>query len=308
MKSEGASRLLAGLQAEPKQLPCQLLWDERGADLFARICELDDYYLTRHELALLERHLGAIARGVGPRARVIEPGSGLALKTRLLLDALETPVAYVPIEIEAQQLAATTQRLRVAYPALEIEPVCADYMLPFEIPQSRATHGRSLVFFPGSTIGNLELETAEAFLARFASLAGEGGMLLLGADSNADPATLVRAYDDREGITAEFDRNVLGHVNRVYDADFDPAAFAHRAVWDAQAHRIEMQLVSSRDQRVHVAGDVIELRRGESIVTEHCYKYPPSVLQSLLGRAGWHLRDIFVDHRDWMRLWWCVRA
>lgn len=308
MQHASADLVLTGLRAAQKHLPCQLLWDERGAELFARICELEDYYLTRHELALFDRHLGGIARGVGPRARVIEPGSGLGLKTRLLLDALETPAAYVPIEIEAEQLEASTRQLRAAYPALEIAPVCADYLRPFEIPPSRVPFARSLVFFPGSTIGNLELETAEAFLARLAGLAGEGGMLLLGADSNGDRASLVRAYDDREGVTAEFDRNILVHVNRVHGADFDPAAFVHRAVWVPEDHRIEMQLVSSRDQRVHVAGDVIELARGEAIVTEHCHKYPPRVLESLLDRSGWRLREVFVDPLDRMRLWWCERA
>jgi len=300
--------VVAGLRAPRRHLPCRLLWDARGAELFARICTLEDYYPTRHEVALLRQHVPAIADAVGPRARVIEPGSGLALKTRLLLDALAAPVGYVPIEVEAEQLATTNLELRAAYPELEIEPVCADYMLPFEIPPSRRDCARSLVFFPGSTIGNFELDEAEAFLARFATQAGVGAMLLLGADSNSDPETLVRAYDDREGVTAEFDRNVLVHLNRTYDADFDPRAFSHRAVWDARASRIEMHLVADRDHRVQVAGDVIEFRCGESIITEHCYKYPPPVIESLLGRAGWHARDVFVDPRGWMRLWLCART
>src|SRR5262249_25940679 len=151
------------------------------------------------------------------------------------------------IEVEAEQLAATTDALRAAYPALELQPVCADYMQPLELPRSRASVARSLVFFPGSTIGNFELDEAETFLARFAAQAGDGAMLLLGADSNADAAALVRAYDDREGVTAEFDLNVLVHANRAYGGDFATSEFTHRAVWDRKRCRIEMHLVSTRD-------------------------------------------------------------
>jgi dimethylhistidine N-methyltransferase len=300
--------VLDGLRRSPRTLPCRLLWDARGAQLFGRICTVEDYYLTRHELALMRAHLPTIAEAIGARARVIEPGSGLAQKTRLLLDALVAPSAYVPIEVEAEQLALTTAGLRTAYPDLVIEPVCADYMHPVELPQLRSPAGRNVVFFPGSTIGNFELADAEAFLARFARLAGDDSMLVLGADSNGDADALVRAYDDRDGVTAEFDRNVLDHVNRICDADFDPATFDHRAVWDPRASRIEMHLVSRAPQRVHVAGHELHLAEGEPIVTEHCYKYPVPVLEALLARAGWRVREIFADANGWMRLWLCSRA
>lgn len=298
--------VLDGLRGEPKRLPCRLLWDAHGARLFARICTLDDYYLTRHELALMHKHLPAIGAAIGPTARVIEPGSGLGDKTRLLLDALVEPSAYVPIEVEAEQLALSTASLRAAYPAMDIEPVCADYMHPFELPRPRRRFARNVVFFPGSTIGNFELGEAQEFLARFARLAGEGGMLVLGADSNGNADTLVRAYDDREGVTAEFDRNVLAHVNRLRGGDFDPAAFDHRAVWDPVRTRIEMHLVSSRRQIVRLGGEQFRFEPGEPIVTEHCYKYPVRVLEQLLGRAGWRVRDVFADPRGWMRLWLCT--
>jgi dimethylhistidine N-methyltransferase len=297
-----------GLRATPKWLPCQLLWDARGAELFGRICTLDDYYLTRHELALLRECVGAIAKAAGPRARVIEPGSGLALKTRILLDALVDPACYVPIEVEAEQLSATMAEFRRHYPALEIEQICGDYTKPIELPAPHRACRRSLVFFPGSTIGNFELGDAESFLARFARLAGEGGLLVLGADSNGDPERLVRAYDDREGVTAEFDRNVLVRLNREYGADFEPAAFTHRAVWNAAQTRIEMHLVSTRSQRVRVAGHEIAFDAGEPIVTEHCYKYPVPAIEALLRRAGWRVRETFADPRGWMRTWLCERA
>lgn len=300
--------VLAGLAARPKQLPCRLLWDARGAELFDQICTLDEYYLTRHELGLLREHLPAIARTVGPRARVIEPGSGVAHKTRLLLDALVAPASYVAIELEAEQLAAATAALRIAYPELDVQPVCADYTRPFELPATSRPVGHSLVFFPGSTIGNFELAEAEAFLGRFAALTEPGAMLVLGADSNDDPGALVRAYDDSHGLTAEFDRNVLVHLDRVHGADFDPDAFVHRVVWDPARTRIEMHLVSRRDQRVTIAGHTFALERDEPIVTEHCYKYPPAVLEALLARSGWHVEEVYRDVRGWMRLWVCSRV
>ena len=300
--------VLEGLFGSPRRLPCRLLWDARGAQLFARICTLDDYYLTRHELELMCEHLPAIASAIGPEARVIEPGSGLAHKTRLLLDALAAPASYVPIEVEAEQLALTVAALRSAYPDLEVEPICADYMQLVGLPRSRRRHRRGVVFFPGSTIGNFERDEAEAFLARFGRLAGPGALLVLGADSNGDAAALVRAYDDREGLTAEFDRNILVHVNRACGADFDPEAFEHRAVWDPVRTRVEMHLVSRNRQRVRISGHQLQLGAGESIVTEHCYKYPAPVLEALLARAGWRVREVFADARGWMRLWLCERA
>ena len=285
-----------------------MLWDARGAELFAQICTVDEYYLTRHETGILREHLPAIARKVGPRARVIEPGSGAADKTRLLLDALAQPASYVTIELERAQLAVAAAALRAAYPELDIAPLCADYTQPFELPAPRRAFSRSLVFFPGSTIGNFELADAQTFLARFAAVVEPGAMLVLGADSNDDADALVRAYDDARGITAEFDRNVLVHLNRTRAADFDVSAFAHRAVWDRERTRIEMHLVSLREQTVRIAGHAIALRRGEPIVTEHCYKYPPAVLASLLERAGWRVDEVLPDARGWMRLWVCTRA
>jgi uncharacterized SAM-dependent methyltransferase len=181
-------------------------------------------------------------------------------------------------------------------------------MQPFELPPARRPFARSLVFFPGSTIGNFELADAETFLARFAAPLEPGAMLVLGADSNSDGEALVRAYDDSKGVTAEFDLNVLVHVNRAYGSDFDVKAFAHRAVWDPERTRIEMHLVSLRDQTVHMRGKAIALRKDEPIVTEHCYKYRPEVLSALLARAGWRVDHVLPDARSWMRLWICTRA
>jgi dimethylhistidine N-methyltransferase len=296
-----------GLRASRKHLPCRLLYDARGADLFEQICTLEEYYLTRSELALLEQHLPAIAARVGSRARVIEPGSGAGRKTRMLLSALESPAVYVPIDVSREQLEENASALRAEYPGLELAPIHADYTQPFALPQPTTAFDRTVVFFPGSTIGNFEPDEARRFLARFGELAGPGAMLLIGADSNGDAESLLSAYDDYEGVTAAFDLNVLTHLNREHGANFDPTAFVHRATWDAARSRIEMHLVSRRRQTVTVGDEAFELERGEPIVTEHCYKHRPEVLASLLEAAGWKTPEVFVDPNGRMRLWLASR-
>jgi dimethylhistidine N-methyltransferase len=301
-----ADDVLAGLRAPRKHLPCRLLYDARGAQLFEQICTLDEYYPFRSELALLDRRLPAVAAAIGPSARVIEPGSGAGRKTVMLLSALARPAIYIPIDVSAEQLADTARTLRAAFAGLEVLPITADYTTAFELPPAR-TAGRTLVFFPGSTIGNFEPDEARAFLSRFATLAGPGAALVLGTDSNRDADELLRAYDDAQGVTAAFDLNVLAHLNRSHAATFDLAAFMHRAVWDPSRSRVEMHLVSRRRQRVEVAGETIWFDRGEPIVTEHCYKHPPDTITALLDDAGWHVRQVFPDPHNRMRLWLAER-
>jgi dimethylhistidine N-methyltransferase len=295
--------LLAGLRTPRKHLPCKLLYDARGAELFEQICELDEYYPYRSELALLEQSLPAIARAIGSSARVIEPGSGAGQKTRMLLGALDRPASYIPIDISAEQLATTARELRAQFSGLEIMPLAADYTASFALPAAPRGTGRSLVFFPGSTIGNFEPADARRFLARFAAIAGPDSSIVLGADCNADPETLLPAYDDPQGVTAAFDLNLLAHLNRTRGTSFDLSAFMHRAVWNAARSRIEMHLVSRRRQTVDLGGESIEFERGESIVTEHCYKHPPGVLAALLEDSGWRVRQVFTDPAGRMRLW-----
>jgi len=299
--------VIAGLRAPHKQLPCKLLYDARGAELFDQICGLEEYYPYRSELALLDRHLPELARSIGPAARVIEPGSGAGVKTRMLLAALDRPASYVPIDVSAEQLAATARELATAFPGLEVAPVAADYTQPLELPPAAPGTGRTAVFFPGSTIGNFEPEDARRFLARMAELAGPGAALVLGADSNTDTDALLQAYDDPQGVTAAFDLNVLAHLNRSHAATFDLSAFLHRAVWNAARSRVEMHLVSRRRQTVEVAGEPIQLERGEAIVTEHCYKHPPAVVAALLAAAGWRVGQVFADPHGRMRLWLAER-
>jgi dimethylhistidine N-methyltransferase len=300
--------IVVGLRAPRKHLPCRLLYDARGAELYEQICTLDEYYPYLSEIALLEQHLPAIAQLIGPAARVIEPGSGAGRKTRMLLAALDRPSTYIPIDVSAEQLAATARDLHAEFPGLQVVPIAADYTAELVLPPPPDHAGRALVFFPGSTIGNFELDAARRFLSRFAALAGPGAAIVLGADSNADAETLLRAYDDSQGVTAAFNLNVLAHLNRTHAATFDLAAFMHRAVWDAARSRIEMHLVSRRRQVVQIAGESIQLERGEPIVTEHCYKHPPEALAALVSAAGWTVRQVYVGTPQPMRLWMCERG
>ena len=300
--------VVAGLLAPHKTLPCRLLYDERGAALFERICTTHDYYPTRNEVALLARCLPELATSIGSDVRVVEPGSGAGIKTRMLLEALARPRQYVPIDVSAEQLSRTAASLREAFPGLAVLPVCADYTRPFSQPVTPRSVRRTLVFFPGSTIGNFEPAHATRFLDHFASLAGPDGMLLLGADASCDVPSLLRAYDDCEGITAAFNRNILAHVNQSHDATFDLESFEHRAIWSAEHMRIEMHLVSRRVQTVAVRGTPIHFRAGEPIVTEHCYKYSPMRMAELLSAARWTVTRVDADPERRMHLWLASRA
>ena len=297
--------VLAGLCAPRKRLPCRLLYDARGAELFEAITALDAYYPTHTELDLLDRHLPQIALQVGPEPRVIEPGAGAGVKTRKLLRALERPTSYVPIDLAVAQLQRTAQALRSELPSLEVQPVVADYTRPFELPVPQHEWRHSLVFFPGSSIGNLEPSEARAFLAMLGRIAGDDRLLLLGADGTRDLEVLARAYDDDDGLTAAFDRNVLVHVNRTHGATFDLDAFEHRAVWNGDASRVEMHLVSTRRQLVRVAGRAITFAAGEPIVTEHSYKHTPEAMRALLALGGWRPRQVFTSPHRAYRLWLC---
>ncbi len=297
--------VLAGLRGQPKRLPCRLLYDERGAELFDRITCLDEYYPTRVELRLLDACLPSIAAEVGVAARVIEPGSGAGIKTRRLLRALDQPASYIAIDVAREALERAATSLRIEHPALDVHAIAADFTQPFALPPPRRPIGRTLVFFPGSTIGNFEPREAIAFLAGLRRAAGTNSRLVLGADGTRDRGVLERAYDDAEGVTAEFDTNVLAHLNRTRGTDFELAAFEHRAIWNEHHSRIEMRLVATHGQRVHLDGHVIELAAGEPIITEYSYKHDLPALRAMLLAAGWQVREVFTGQEQPMRLWLC---
>jgi dimethylhistidine N-methyltransferase len=289
--------VIRALSERPKRLPCKLFYDELGSRLFERICELDEYYLTRTEIGILREHAPEIARIAGAACRLVEFGSGASVKTRLVLDALERPSAYVPIDIARVGLLKSAAELAVDYPGLDVQPVCADYTCEVELlPVAPAV--RTLGFFPGSTIGNFEPREAVTFLSRVRRHCGPGGLLLLGADRKKDRARLEAAYDDRAGVTAAFNLNILRVVNRELGAQFSLEAFRHRAVYDERHGRVEMHLVSTAKQRVAIGAERFSFEVGEPIVTEHCYKYDLDELQSLARRSGFEELCSWSDPRD----------
>ncbi len=286
--------ILRGLGRRQKALPCKLFYDARGSELFERICELEEYYPTRTELGILEAHAEEMAGALGTGVTLIEFGSGASIKTRLLLDALEAPRAYVPIDISESALLASSMALSAAYPALTVRPVCADYTAPLDLPAVAHTPPVA-AFFPGSTIGNFEPDAAVEFLRRVHDNVGQGGKLVIGVDLKKDPKVLEAAYDDREGVTAAFNLNMLGVLNRDHAAHFQLESFGHRAVWNERAGRIEMHLVSQRRQSVLVDTTLVRFEPGEHIVTEHCYKYDLDQFRNLAHASGFEVERVFTD-------------
>lgn len=285
----------AGLSRPQKSLPCKYLYDDAGSQLFARICELPEYYPTRTETALLTARADEVAACVGPRARLVEFGSGEGVKVRLLLAALDAPTAYVPVDIASGCLAASAKALSRDFPHLRVQPLCADYTRPFALPPAPPGTAATAGFFPGSTIGNFDPEAAVAFLSRIARLLGPGAAMIVGVDLPKDRATLEAAYDDAAGVTAAFNANLLARINRELGGDFDVAAFAHRALWNAGDSRVEMHLVSRTDQTVRIGGHRFAFRAGESIHTENSYKYSPEAFAALARRAGFRPRTFWTD-------------
>ena len=288
--------VLAGLGRSPKSLPCKYFYDATGAELFDRICDLDVYYPTRTEVGILRQHAREMAWLIGPRARLVELGSGSSMKTRILLDELSDLDAYVPVDISPEYLARATRDLARDYPHLSVVPVVADYTQAFALPESERA-GRTVAFFPGSTIGNLRPEEARAFLRVVAGLCRGGGGLLIGVDLKKDGPTIEAAYNDDRGVTAAFNLNLLARVNRELDGDFDLAAFRHRAFYDEAEGRIEMQLVSCRRQTVRIGTAPFRFEEEEAITTEYSYKYDPTEFAELAKSAGFGCVRVWTDER-----------
>jgi len=261
--------VLTGLRQSRKSLPCKYFYDARGSQLFDQICALDEYYLTRTELAILRDSTDAIADAIGLRAMLIEFGSGSSIKTRILLDRLEDPAAYVPVDISRRHLLEAAERLADRYPDLPVLPVSADFTTPFEVPQPDRPVRRRVVFFPGSTIGNFEHADAVELLQHFADVAGEGGGLIIGI--------------------------ILRRINRELHADFDLDQFEHRAVYKQKAGRVEISLVSLKRQTVRVGDEQFEFEAGEDVHTEYSHKYTIAEFAQLAERAGFQLEESWTD-------------
>lgn len=290
---------LRGLRTRPKSLPSKYLYDARGSALFEQICDLAEYYPTRTETSILEEHASEMAAALGPNCRLVEWGSGSSTKTRLLIDAMHPSTVYVPVDISPAALVPAAADIASKFPWIEVHPVLADFTHPFELPETQRDVYTNAVFFPGSTIGNFHSDEALALLANAADFCGQGGAMLLGADLKKDPAILEQAYDDTRGVTAAFNLNVLHRMNRELGADFDAGHFGHCALWNEDLGRMEMHLVSLRNQVAHLCGVEIRFAIGETIHTECSYKYEIAELSALAGMAGFDVERVWTDDRAW---------
>ncbi|KQP02107.1 dimethylhistidine N-methyltransferase [Pseudorhodoferax sp. Leaf265] len=293
----------AALSAPQRSISPKYFYDARGSQLFDAICELREYYPTRTELALLRRHAGEIAALAGREAEVVEFGAGSLRKVRLLLDALDSPAGYVPIDISGEHLAQAAEQLRADYPGLAVHPVAADYTQPLQLPAGPRKAGMRLGFFPGSTIGNFDPEQALRFL-RMAARVLRGGALLLGADLVKDPAVLHAAYNDEAGVTAAFNLNLLARANRELGTDFELDGFAHGAFYNSPRRRIEMHLVSRRAQCVRLDDRTYRFAEGETLHTENSHKFSVDSLRALAAEAGFAAGPVWTDPNRLFSLHW----
>jgi len=296
-----------GMSLTQKKLSPKYFYDERGSQLFEAICELPEYYPTRTEIGIMQDFLPEMARCIGPHANVIEFGIGSGLKTKLLLGALDRPVAFIPVDISGEHLLETVEALQNDFPDLEMRPVATDFTQPFPVPKTDAESRRNLVYFPGSTIGNFEPEAAIDLLGVMHREAGESGCLLIGVDLQKDTDVLERAYNDSQGITARFNLNMLRRLNVAYGANFELDNFEHNAVYNPKDGRIEMHLVSRKNQQVNIGEHEYSLERNETICSEYSYKYTLSQFADMASQAGFTVKNVWTDSKDWFSLQYCER-
>lgn len=302
------AEILAGLRAAPKKLSPKFFYDERGSELFDEITRLPEYYLTQTELAIMRRHVDEIAGLVGPTASLIEFGSGSSTKTRILLEHLDRLAAYVPVDISREHLLAAAAGVAADFPHIEVLPVAADFTRPFELPTPRVMPLRNIVYFPGSTIGNFTPAAALDLLRVMHHEAAEDGALLIGVDLKKERAILERAYNDSEGVTAEFNLNMLERLNREFDANFALDAFEHRAIYNQERGRIEMHLVSLREQAVSLGGETFHFDAGETIRTEYSHKYTLEEFGAMAASAGFEVAEVWTDDRNLFSVQYCLRV
>lgn len=297
-----------GLRAKPKRLPSWLFYDERGSQLFERICEQTEYYLTRCEMALMAEHARSIAETLGEDVRLVEYGSGNARKTRLLLEQLRAPVAYVPVEISPESLRLSLQQLAERFPRLPLQPLYADFTRSLRLPIAPRAPRRTVLYFPGSTIGNFDLREAAALLRKMRNEMGDNGGILIGVDLKKDMSVIEAAYNDRAGVTAEFTLNMLARLNRELGSNFELAAFRHRARYNLMAGRIETHIVSACAQRVRVGQTSFSFAEGEAMLVEYSCKYSLADFAALAARAGLQVRRIWTDPQSWFSVQYLERS
>jgi dimethylhistidine N-methyltransferase len=294
-----ARELLAALAQRPRQIAPKFFYDAAGSALFDRICDLPEYYPTRTEFSLLHAHAREMAALIGPEADLVEFGAGSLTKIRVLLQALQRPRRFVPVDISAEHLHACAAPLRQAHPGLEVLPLAGDFTAELTLPAS----DRRVGFFPGSSIGNMDRAEALGFLKRCSGWLAGGG-LLIGVDLVKEPRLLHAAYNDAAGVTAAFNRNLLVRANRELGADFDTAQFDHYAFYEPRLQRIEMHLVSKREQQVRLGGQAFGFAQGESLHTENSHKYTVEGFRALAREAGFEPGTVWCDPAGLFSVHW----
>jgi L-histidine N-alpha-methyltransferase len=289
--------VIAGLSMRRKSLSSRWLYDERGSELFEQITQLEEYYPTRVETGILRANAGEIAAFIGKGAALIEYGAGAGVKTEIVIEALDAPRLYVPVDISGDFLDHAVISLRHRFPNIRVWPIVADFTEDFEIPAGIPLKARS-AFFPGSTIGNLDYSETVSFLRRVRRHVGPRGTAVIGADLTKDVKVLLAAYDDREGVTAAFNLNLLARINRELEGNFRLERFAHEARWNSTNSAVEMHLVSLEAQTVVVDGQSFDFAAGESIHTETSRKYNVKTLSAIVENAGWYIEEMWTDPRQ----------
>jgi dimethylhistidine N-methyltransferase len=297
-----------GLRAQPKRLPSWLFYDEKGSELFEQICEQPEYYLTRAEIALLREHASDIANVLGPDVRLVEYGSGHAIKTRLLLEHLQTPVSWVPIEISSEPLRISMHNVEQVFPQLPIQPLATDFTRPLRLPVPPRMPRRTVIYFPGSTIGNFEEREAAQLLRKMRGEMGDNGGILVGADLKKDKKVMEAAYNDAAGVTAAFTLNMLTRLNRELGCNFELSGFTHRAHYNAMIGRIETHILSKREQRVRVGRMQVLFREDEAMQVEYSCKYSLEDFAELAASAGLAVQHVWTDPEGLFSLQHLTRA
>jgi len=294
-----------GLTASPKSLPSKLFYDEVGSQLFEQITELPEYYLSRTERSILEQYAGEILANAGPSLTLVELGSGTAAKTCVLIEELllrQSRALFYPIDVSPSALEQAVRHLGRQFPCLRVNPIVGDYT--GGVPALSRITGRKLVLYIGSSIGNFEPHHAIRMLRRIRQTLRSGDALLLGADFAKSPKILVPAYDDAQGVTAAFNKNILARLNRELEADFEVDAFKHITLWNRRCSRMEIYLESTTAQTAFIpALDLdVSFERGERMHTENSYKYTDAMIESILRESGFMLEQTWCDRKKWFGL------
>lgn len=302
--------VLKGLSQPQKTLPCKYFYDEQGSQLFEAICATPEYYVTRTECAIYEQYAPAMAQKIGEKALIIEPGAGSVKKISYLLAALTKPVGFIPMDISPEILAESSKLLEQQFSHLDISPRVVDFsneaslIAIFKQLPTKPLVNKRVVFFPGSTIGNFKPADAILFLKQFADSLQQGDGLLIGVDRVKDTDILEAAYDDQVGITADFNLNLLSRINKELNASFDLDQFSHKSVFNSRDSRIEMHLVSKRDQNVTIAEESVSFAKHETIHTENSYKYTQANFKALAAQAGFRFEQVWSDQQAFFSVYY----